>query len=159
MLRAWLRGQFPQRTDFDDVIQESFMRVLAARQEQEITAPKSFLFTTARNIVLGQVRREKVAGNFALAESALNGIYEESADVAQEVARAQELELLTQAIQSLPTRCRQIITLRRIYGLSQKEVAAQLGLAEHTVEAQASIGLKKLTEYFARFERQRPPRR
>ena len=159
MLRAWLRGQFPQRSDLDDVIQESFMRVLAARQEHEIAAPKSFLFATARNIVLGQVRHEKVAGNFALAESALNGIYEESADVAQEVTRAQELELLTQAIQSLPTRCRQIITLRRIYGLSQKEVAAQLGLAEHTVEAQASIGLKKLTEYFARFERQRPPRR
>jgi RNA polymerase sigma-70 factor (ECF subfamily) len=156
ILRAWLRGQFPQRSDLDDVIQESFMRVLAARQEQEITAPKSFLFATARNIVLGQVRHEKVVGNFALAESALIGIYEESADVAHEVARAQELELLTHAIQSLPTRCRQIITLRRIYGLSQKEVAAQLGLAEHTVEAQASIGLKKLTEYFAHFERPRP---
>jgi RNA polymerase sigma-70 factor (ECF subfamily) len=76
--------------------------------------------------------------------------------VAHEVARAQELELLTHAIQSLPTRCRQIITLRRIYGLPQKEVAAQLGLSEHTVEAQASIGLRKLTEYFARFERPRP---
>jgi RNA polymerase sigma-70 factor (ECF subfamily) len=159
MLRAWLRGQFPQRSDLDDVIQESIMRVLSARQEQEIASPKSFLFATARNIVLGHLRHEKVAGNFALAESTLNRIYEESADVAHEVARAQELELLTQAIQSLPNRCRQIITLRRIYGLSQKEVAAQLGLAEHTVEAQASIGLKKLTEYFARFEGPHPHRR
>ena len=76
-----------------------------------------------------------------------------------EVARAQELELLTQAIQSLPTRCRQIITLRRIYGMSQKEVAAQLGIAEHTVEAQATIGLRKLAEYFERLERRYPFRR
>jgi RNA polymerase sigma-70 factor (ECF subfamily) len=66
---------------------------------------------------------------------------------------------LTQAIQSLPARCRQIITLRRIYGLSQKEVAAQLGIAEHTVEAQGTIGLRKLTEYFERFERRPRNRR
>jgi RNA polymerase sigma-70 factor (ECF subfamily) len=78
--------------------------------------------------------------------------------VAHEVARAQELELLTQAIQSLPTRCRQIITLRRIYGLPQKEVAAQLGISEHTVEAQGTIGLRKLTEFFERAERERTVR-
>jgi RNA polymerase sigma factor (sigma-70 family) len=80
---------------------------------------------------------------------------DESADVPQAVARAQELELLTHAIQSLPTRCRQVLTLRKIYGLSQKEVAAQLGITENTVEAQGVIGLRKLTEYFERLERQR----
>lgn len=155
MLRAWLRGQFPRVTDLDDVVQEAFLRVLQAQAIQVIEAPKAFLFATARNLALGRVRHQKVAGDFALAESELSGVLAESADVAQEVARAQELELLTQAIQSLPTRCRQIITLRRIYGLSQKEVAAQLGISEHTVEAQGTIGLRKLTEYFERAERQR----
>ena len=158
MLRAWLRGQFPRVTDVDDVVQEAFVRVLQARETQPIEAPKAFLFATARNLALGRVRHEKVAGDFALAEAELSGIYVESADVAHEVARAQELELLTQAIQSLPTRCRQIITLRRIYGLAQKEVAAQLGISEHTVEAQGTIGLRKLTEYFERVERQRTGR-
>jgi RNA polymerase sigma-70 factor (ECF subfamily) len=80
---------------------------------------------------------------------------DESVDVPHTVARAQELELLTQAIQSLPTRCRQVLTLRKIYGLSQKEVAAQLGIAEHTVEAQGTIGLRKLAEYFEHIDRQR----
>ena len=70
------------------------------------------------------------------------------------VALNQELELLTQAIQSLPARCRQILTLRKIYGLSQKEVAAQLGIAEHTVEAQGTIGLRKIADFFGRHEKQ-----
>jgi RNA polymerase sigma-70 factor (ECF subfamily) len=74
------------------------------------------------------------------------------------VARAEELQLLTQAIQSLPTRCRQILTLRKIYGRSQKEVAAQLGISEHTVEAQGTIALRKLAEYFERFESRGNPR-
>lgn len=153
LLRAWLGGQFPRVSDFDDVVQEAFMRVLEAKEKQSIDSPKAFLFATARNLVLGRLRHQKVTGDFALAENDLAGIYDESADVANEVARAQELELLTEAIQSLPARCRQIITLRRIYGLSQKQVAAELGISEHTVEAQGTIGLRKLTEYFERFER------
>ena len=154
MLRAWLRGQFPRAGDVDDIMQEAYVRVLQARAVQTIESPKAFLFATARNLALGRVRHQKVESDFALAESAASGVYDESADVAQAVARAQELELLTQAIQSLPARCRQIITLRRIYGLPQREVAAQLGISEHTVEAQGTIGLRKLAEFFERLERQ-----
>ena len=68
------------------------------------------------------------------------------------------MEIQASAIQSLPTRCRQILTLRKIYGMSQKDVAAQLGIAEHTVEAQGTIGLRKLAGFFERFERRRPSR-
>lgn len=150
MLRAWLRGQFPRAGDVDDLVQEAFVRILQARESQAIDSPKAFLFATARNLALGRLRHLKVEGDFALAEGGLSSVCDEGADVAETVARAQELELLTHAIQSLPTRCRQVITLRRIYGMSQREVAAHLGIAEHTVEAQGTIGLRKLAEYFER---------
>jgi RNA polymerase sigma-70 factor (ECF subfamily) len=42
------------------------------------------------------------------------------------------------------------VTLRKIYGLSQREVAERLGVSEHTVEAQGGIGLRKCIEYFRR---------
>ena len=155
MLRAWLRSRFPAESDVDDIVQESYARVLAARQTTAIESPKAFLFATARNLALGRLRRVQAAGavNF-LAEAQVEDVLDETADVPHAVARAQELELLTHAIQSLPTRCRQVLTLRKIYGLSQKEVAAQLGIAEHTVEAQGTIGLRKLAEFFERIERQ-----
>ncbi len=57
---------------------------------------------------------------------------------------------MIEAIQSLPERCRQIITLRKIYGLSQNEVAARLGISVHTVEVQGGIGLRKCIEFFRR---------
>jgi RNA polymerase sigma factor (sigma-70 family) len=157
MLRAWLRSRFSAQCEVDDIVQEAFSRVLQARETGSIFAPKAFLFATARNLALGRLRHLQVTGEAnVLAENAAESVLDEYADVPHAVARAQELELLTQAIQSLPTRCRQIITLRKIYGLSQKEVAAQLGIAEHTVEAQGTIGLRKLAEYFERVERHGP---
>jgi len=153
MLRSWLRSRFPADFDIDDVVQESFVRVLRAREAGAIQSPKAFLFATARNLALGRVRRQQIAGEESLAEIEALDILDEGADVSEEVARAQDLELLTKAIQSLPARCRQIITLRKLYGVSQKDIATQLGISEHTVEAQGTIGLRKLAEYFDRFER------
>ena len=150
MLRAWLRSQFPVQTEVDDIVQEAFVRVLQARANGEVRSPKAFLFVTARNLALMQLRHRAVAKEDALTETELWGILDESVDVPAAVTRAEELETLTKAIQSLPARCRQILTLRKIYGLSQKAVAAELGIAEHTVEVQGSIALRKLGEYFAR---------
>lgn len=157
MLRAWLRSRFASQTDIDDIVQEAFVRVLKARASGDVRSPRAFLFVTARNIALMQLRHRAVAREDSLTESELWDILDESVDVPQAVARAQELELLTKAIQTLPARCRQILTLRKIYGMSQKDVAAELGIAEHTVEVQGTIALRKLSDYFARIEGTRRP--
>lgn len=154
MLRAWLRERFSSERDIDDLVQEAFIRVLRAHEAGTIESPKAFLFVTAKNLALARVRHRRVAENFVLTEGQSSSVIDESADVPAAAARAQELELLTQAIQSLPHRCRQIVTLRRLYGLAQKDVAGQLGISEHTVEVQSAIGLRKLGEFFERIERQ-----
>lgn len=150
MLRAWLRSNFPSDVDVDDIVQEALVRVLQVHAEGTVHAPKALLFVTARNLVLMHLRHKAVARVDPLTEIELWGILDESANVTQAVARAEELEALTKAIQSLPTRCRQILTLRKIYGMPQKAVAAELGIAEHTVEVQGAIALRKLGEYFNR---------
>ena len=159
MLRAWLRSQFGGGCDVDDIVQESFVRVLQARQADEVRSPKAFLFVTARNLALMRARRLAVAKEDPLEEFAHSGILDESVDVHHAVSRGEELEMLTNAIQSLPSRCRQILTLRKIYGLSQRETAAEMGIAEHTVEVQSVLALKKLSAYFKKHTAPRPPRR
>ena len=158
ILRSWLRGRFPAITDIDDIVQDAYMRVLRARETVYIESPKAFLFATAQNLALGLIRQRKIRGTEVLAEVETSSILDEEADILRIIDRSENLKLLTEAVQSLPTRCRQILTLRKIYGLSQKEVASQLGIAEHTVEAQGTIALRKIAEFFARSTRRRPPR-
>lgn len=44
--------------------------------------------------------------------------------------------MLVKAVQKLPERCRQVFTLRKVYGYSQKEIAARMNISENTVEQQ-----------------------
>ncbi len=150
LLRSWLHSQFSHVDDIDNVVQEALARLVAVRQSTPIASPKAFLFTTARNLALDQLRRRNIITTEPLTEFDDSFVYDQGESAADAAAHHQELEFLTQAIQSLPDRCRQVLTLRKIYGLSQKEIAAQLGISENTVEAQVANGVRRCAEYFAR---------
>jgi RNA polymerase sigma-70 factor (ECF subfamily) len=62
------------------------------------------------------------------------------------VAARQQLRLLQQALDELPSRCRQIVVMRKVEGLSQKEVAARMGIAVDTVENQVAKGVRLLAQ-------------
>lgn len=158
ILRAWLRSRFSEETEVDDIVQESLIRILRAREHGPIASPKAFLFATARNLSIQWARKRSRRATLSLADLDELGVLDENEDVPQAIARAEELEFLTQAMQSLPARCRQIVTLRKIYGMSQKDIARELGISENTVENQGSIGMHKLAGYFKRAAGLRPRR-
>jgi RNA polymerase sigma-70 factor (ECF subfamily) len=152
-LRAWLRAKFPALGDVDDIAQETYTRVLQlrARDPLRVHAVKPLLFTTARNLALDELRRRQIVPMYALPDDADAPVFADDAPgVRETVIRRQELALLAEAIQALPERCRQILTLRKIYGLPQKEIARQLGISEHTVEAQVGIGMHRCADYLNR---------
>ena len=150
MLRAWLQSRFSTDVDLDDIVQEAYLRVLRARDAGPMQSPKAFLFATARNLVLDQVRRRQVVRFEPLAETDCSSVLDEGEGIPETIARNQELETLTEAIQSLPDRCRQIFTLRKVYGMAQPDIAKKLGVSAHTVSAQLTIGLHKCTEFMQR---------
>lgn len=151
MLRAWLKSRFPASIDVDDVIQEAYLRVLKAKDKGEIRAPKAFLFATARNFALNAVRASVVRGENRYQELEDLEVIDERVGVAETVEHNQELEILTRAIQSLPDRCRQIFTLRKVYGMPQRDIAKKLGLSPRTVNAQISIGINKCMAFVERY--------
>jgi len=146
-LKAWLLARYHTLTDADDIIQDSIVRVLKAKESAELLIPKAFLYATAKNLALDQLRRKQIICIDSLANSGASDVLDEQSDPHETFARNQELSILTEAIQSLPQRCRQIFTLRKVYGLSQKEISERLGVSANTVSAQLTIGFKRCSEY------------
>jgi len=68
-------------------------------------------------------------------------------NAAEAVNKQQELALLAEAVKDLPKRCRQVLTLRMLYALSHKEIAAELRISEHTVKAQLAKGMRRCADY------------
>ncbi len=149
-LRGYLRSTFPSLPDVDDLVQESYSRLIRAREAGPIQFVKAFLFTTARNAALDIFRRRKIARIDGVTEMAELDVLEDTPGVPETVARQQELALLAEAIRELPDRCRQVITLRKLYGLSQRDIARQLGISEHTVEVQVGKGMRRIADTLAR---------
>lgn len=147
-LRAWLLARFPTLPDVEDLVEESCTRVLRVHGTGTVGSARALLFATARNLAFDIVRRQRVVRFEPITDDTDLSVLTDGADVIATVSKQQELELLTQAIQSLPDRCRQIFTLRTAYGLTQKQIAARLGVSESTVEKQTALGIRLCAEFF-----------
>lgn len=150
-LRSYLINKFPTLEDVDDVIQESYARLLKTRLSRQVDQPKALLFTIARNIVYDLFRRKKVVQFDSLAQFPDSFVLDGKAAVAEIVSLRDEINLLAQAVESLPKRCRQVMTLRMVYGYRNKEIAKDLGISPHTVKAQLAKGMRRTAEYLARY--------
>ena len=147
-LRAWLQGDSTSLPDVDDIVQESYLRLLRARASGQIQCVKAYLFGIARHVRFEGLRKKRLFSDIPVNALPESPTLEENSDVVELVSIAQELELATEAMKTLPDRCREIVMLRALHGLSYKEIAARMGLAEETVRVQMARGVKKCAQYF-----------
>lgn len=155
VLRTWLCKRFPQANNIDDIIQDSYVKALKARESRLIRSPKSFLFATARNLAIDDLKSPRNTRKVSYEETMLSIVPDVAADVPEAVARRQELMILKEAVEALPERCRQIVTLCELFGIPRKDVAKRLGIAPSTVSDQLVIGLRKCAAYVEKYRRER----
>lgn len=142
-LVRYLRGRTASPQDAEDVAQESLARLLRYRDSQPPSAWKPLLFRIATNMLHDHSRQRRA------------GPYRRTLpleDVALRVADAQagperalddrlQLERVLAAIESLPSKCRQVFLLSRFQGMSNQAIAERCGISVRMVEKQISKAL------------------
>lgn len=149
-LRAWLRRNRVAGLDIDDIVQETYARLAAMDSVAEVRDPRTYTFQTAHSVILTHVRRARIVSIRAAVDvDELDATgYELSLE--REWEGRDELQRLGEVIDALPDKCREVFVLRRVEGLSQREVSQRLGLAESTIEKHMARGIKVLMDAFGR---------
>jgi len=145
-LTRYLKRLCKSSDDVPDLRQETYMRVCESARKSPPRFPKTFLFTTARNLVIDRARRNQVV-SIAYTQDGIT--LDRSIDELtpeRRLAARQELQQLTRAFDSLPEKTRSVIWLRRVAGLSQRETAASLGIDESALEGRMSRGMRRLAK-------------
>jgi RNA polymerase sigma factor (sigma-70 family) len=143
-LRRYLGRFFAQPSDVADVMQDTFARlvVLGPCERGRIRSVRAFLLRTARNVALDRLRRQRIVSLEVIAELDEECVVDESPGAYEEINSRQELALLSRALAGLPDRCRQVLTLRKVFGVSQRDIAERLQISENTVEKHIANGMR-----------------
>lgn len=135
--------------EISDIVQDAYVNISRLSSIAHIENGRAYFFSTARNILLQRIRREKIVRIDNFTEFEELTIEDDDPGPERRISSRQELERIRTLIEALPDRCRQVFELRRIHGLSQKEVAERMCLPVHTVEAQSIRGLKLILKALA----------
>jgi RNA polymerase sigma factor (sigma-70 family) len=145
-LTQYLHRNWRNQTDIDDLLQDVYVRVCEAAKKQRPSSTKSFVFATARNLLIDRTRRERVIPIDTVESiEALNAAVDEPGSERTLMAR-EELRRVQSALDRLPPRCREVVVLRRIEGLSRSNIAARMGITEATVSEHLAYGIRAITD-------------
>ena len=150
LIRARLKRVYVHGLEIDDIIQETYARIVSLPSLDSIRQPRQYAIQTATSIIIDHVRHSRVisinsTGNLDQLELATpEPNPEEQLEFRQEIAE------IAKALATLPEKCRETLILRRIEGLSQQETAQRLGISVKTVEKHMARGVLVLMELFGR---------
>lgn len=114
----------------------------------------SFLFAMVRNGCLNHIKHEQVIQKyeieylaFAKGEERLYHI-DFGLEVEHKLLYEELKEKITQVVDLLPERCREVFILSRFEGLKNHEIAEKLQISTTAVEKHISKAMQKFSEYF-----------
>ena len=150
LIRARLRDMCLYDLDIEDVIQDMYARFMMLETLETIRFPRQYALLTARAIIVDHIRHSRVVSITSSGNLEMLEVPTPEASSEKRVEFREEVMAVTAALDQLPRMCRETLLLRRVEGLSQKEVACRLNISEKTVEKHMANGVRMLIKMFGR---------
>lgn len=147
-LIAFATSIIGKSNDAEEIVHDVFIAIWNQNDNRlEAAGIKSYLFTSVKNRCLNFIKKAKLDYSDLTEETPVF----DNAVNAHSKLEAKETESRIHAlIDMLPTKCKQIFLMSRMYELSYKEIASILDISPKTVENQISIALKFLKENYSK---------
>lgn len=140
-LIKFLRNRLRVPEDAYDVAQEAYIRMMKYEGSKNIRSAPSMLFRIAANVAhdLGRANQSRRVKDHMPIDDL--DIVSEQPSVERILCGEQKFEMVCDAIEHLPPKCRQVFVLSRIAGMTYPQIAAHCGISIKTVEKHISHAL------------------
>jgi len=133
--------------DIEDIVQETFVKSYEAELKQKITYERTYMLKTARNLALNHVSKASERKNQSLDDMQNLPSDLTSKSLESQVESKQRFLHFCRATDTLSIEVKRVFLLKKVYGMSQKDIAAYIGLSESTVEKHVAKGLFQCSVY------------
>ena len=132
-------GYLKSESEAEELVQEVFTIIWEKRSDlKEELSFKSFLFTISFNIIRKHFRTKAYLSDYLKAGTGP----EQDTQTSQKILYDSLYQYITELVNKLPARRKEIFIKSRIEGLSIKEIAGKMSISHKTVENQLTDALK-----------------
>ncbi|MCU1757381.1 MULTISPECIES: sigma-70 family RNA polymerase sigma factor [Pseudomonas] len=131
-LKSWLRARLGNASDAADLAQDTFVRLLASRDIEQIREPRTYLSAIARALMIDKFRRRALEQAYCEALA----LHPEPMDISPEkrLLILETLVAIDSMLDGLGERTRQIFLSVQLEGLSYVATGKRLGVSVTTVK-------------------------
>jgi RNA polymerase sigma-70 factor (ECF subfamily) len=145
-------GYVSNKEDAEEIIQDVFIKIW--RTENIHTNINAYIYKITRNACLDYLRKKKLTLNIENNTSQLEATVNFNAladDFASKIIEKELEEVILEAADLLPHKCKNIFLLSRFEGLKHKEISEKLDISTKTIENQMTKALKHMRLYLRDF--------
>jgi RNA polymerase sigma-70 factor (ECF subfamily) len=146
-LTNFIQRNWRVASDVKDLRQDIYERALAGARTELPSHTRRYLFTVARNHLINGAKRAQVVSIELVADMSALELEEHDFEAERHLSARDELRRAQVGLDQLPPRCREVVWLRKVEGLTTRETAERLGIGLDTVEKQITQGMRALVDF------------
>jgi len=146
-LTAYVRRNWRVAEDVSELRQDIYEQVLTGARRELPSNARAYVYTLARNHLINRAKRARIVSFEVVADLDSENFDLDMFETERALTARDELRHAKAGIDKLPPRCREVIRLRKLDGLSTQEAAAALGVSTETIRQQLKYGMKALIDH------------
>jgi RNA polymerase sigma-70 factor (ECF subfamily) len=140
-LQRFIEGRLRDRSDSEDIVQETFLRLHDYRRTRSVTDVGAFCFAIARNLVQDHLRRRRNAPETGELTEALVCPAPRADEI---IGYRERVDILKCALDRMPPLRREVFIRQRLDEMSVATIASDMGLSIAAVEKHVTRAIADL---------------
>jgi len=152
-LRYYISSFFITPQDIEDITQETFLRTFKSDIQDKVIKPKSFMFRVAKNLIMSEYRRSSYKLTDYIEDIGREAEPLDVSNIENDFEVQRKLGLFCEALAGLSEKCRRIIIMRKVYGLSIKDISRRLDMSTSAINWNIAKGMTHCDNLIERNEK------